>query len=68
MLTGRGPAAEIIRNPDRLFIGRRWTAPTSSAQIEVIAPATVEIALVTEALAPAVDAAVGKRSQGPTKH
>ena len=48
-----------VRNPERLFIGGEWVAPSSASAIEVVDSASEEIFLrVAEAKAPDVDMAV----------
>jgi acyl-CoA reductase-like NAD-dependent aldehyde dehydrogenase len=48
-----------VRSFDQLFIGGRWTAPTTDARIEVISPVTeAVIASTPEALDGDIDAAV----------
>src|ERR1700739_3770200 len=48
-----------LRSYDKLFIGGRWTTPSSSAVIDVISPTTeATIAHVPEGQAADIDAAV----------
>jgi aldehyde dehydrogenase (NAD+) len=53
------PKRESLRSYDKLFIGGRWTTPSSSAVIDVISPTTeATIAHVPEGQAADIDAAV----------
>lgn len=59
-----------VAHPDRFFIGGRWVAPSSSATINVIAPATEELYLSVAAaneadIDRAVDAARTAFDSGP---
>ena len=38
-------AQQIIKHPDRLFIGGKWVKPSTDAVIDVIAPASEELFL-----------------------
>src|ERR1700747_708584 len=50
---------ENLRSYDKLFIGGRWTSPSSSRVIDVISPTTeMNIAHVPEGQAADIDAAV----------
>ena len=50
---------ESLRSYDKLFVGGRWTNPSSSSVIDVISPTTEEnIARVPEGQAADIDAAV----------
>ncbi len=63
-------ASELIKHPDKFFIGGEWVAPSSDEQIEVITPSTEETFVrVAGAQAAdinrAVDAARKAFDQGP---
>jgi betaine-aldehyde dehydrogenase len=52
-------SAVPLKSPDKLFINGRWVAPSTSARINVVAPATEEIYFqVAEALEADIDRAV----------
>ncbi|OYW91769.1 MAG: hypothetical protein B7Z23_07475, partial [Pseudomonadales bacterium 32-61-5] len=36
-------AQQVIRQPDRFFIGGEWTKPSSGSTIDVITPSTEDI-------------------------
>jgi acyl-CoA reductase-like NAD-dependent aldehyde dehydrogenase len=53
------PNQQIVRHPDKFFIGGKWTQPSSDARITVTNSATEELFLsVAEAKAADVDRAV----------
>ncbi|HLX78939.1 MAG TPA: aldehyde dehydrogenase family protein, partial [Acidimicrobiales bacterium] len=58
------PKQESLRSYDKLFIGGRWTKPSSSSVIDVISPTTeASIAHVPEGQAADIDAAVAAARQ-----
>jgi acyl-CoA reductase-like NAD-dependent aldehyde dehydrogenase len=58
-VTIKGAQTEVVRSPDRFFVGGEWVKPSTTDMIDVIQPATEELSFqVAEAKADDMDRAI----------